>query len=75
MLHHVATLVLAIDEHEPSKVPFYIGGGALAAWAVVLGFFGLRGETFPASQATARGVMGVSVLLVTVAIAMALITS
>jgi hypothetical protein len=75
MLHHVATLVLAIDEHEPSKTPFYIGGGVLALWAVFLGFVGLRSETFPATDGVARGVMGVSVLLVAIAIAMALITA
>jgi len=75
MVHHLATLVLAVDDHEPSKVPFYIGGSVLVAWAVTLGFLGLRGDTFPGNETAARGVMGVSVLLVAVAIAMALITS
>jgi hypothetical protein len=75
MLHHFATLVLAIDDHEPNKLPFYIAGGGLAAWAVILGFFGLRGDDFPANAVAARGVMGISVLLVATAIAMALITS
>jgi hypothetical protein len=75
MLHHVATFVLAVDEHEPNKVPFYIGGSLLAVWAVFLGFIGLRSDTFPANESAARGVMGVSVLLVAIAIAMALITS
>ena len=42
MVHHIATLVLAVDDHEPSKTPFYIGGGVLALWAVLLGFIGLR---------------------------------
>jgi hypothetical protein len=23
MVHHFATLILAVDEHEPSKTPFY----------------------------------------------------
>jgi hypothetical protein len=75
MLHHIATLVLAVDEHEPSKTPFYIAGSVLALWAVTLGFIGLRSETFPATQGAARGVMGISFLLVVVALAMALITS
>jgi hypothetical protein len=75
MLHHVATLVLAVDDHEPSKTPFYIGGSVLALWAVFLGFLGLRSESFPATDGAARGVMGVSVLLVAIAIAMALITA
>src|SRR3954454_23116406 len=73
MLHHLAPIVLAVDEHEPSKTPFYIGGGVLAVWAVVLGVMGLRADTFPANERAARGVMGISVLLVAVAIAMALI--
>ena len=68
-------LLPAVDDYEPSKVPFYIGGGALAAWAVILGFLGLRSETFPGTVAAQRGVMGISALLVAVAIAMALITS
>lgn len=75
MLHHIATVVLAVDDHEPSKTPFYIGGGILALWAVTLGFIGLRSETFPATRGAARGVMGISVLLVAIAVATALITS
>jgi hypothetical protein len=75
MVHHIATLVLAVDEHEPSKTPFYIGGGILALWAVILGFIGLRSESFPATKGAARGVMGISALLVVVALATALITS
>jgi|1186.fasta_scaffold347516_2 hypothetical protein len=75
MVHHIATLVLAVDENEPSKAAFYIGGGVLALWAVILGFLGLRSETFPGGQRGERGVMGVSVVLVAVALATALITS
>jgi len=75
MLHHVATLVMAVDEHEPSKTPFYLGGGVLALWAVVLGFIGLRSDSFPGTDGAARGVMGISVFLVAIAIAMALITA
>ena len=75
MVHHIATLVLAVDDHEPSKTPFYILGGLLAVWAVTLGFIGLRSETFPATSGAQRGVMGISVLLVVLAISAALITS
>jgi len=75
MLHQFATLVMAVDEHEPSKTPFYIAGGILALWAVLLGFIGLRSESFPATKSAARGVMGISALLVVVALAAALITS
>jgi hypothetical protein len=75
MVHHIATLVMAVDEHEPAKAPFYIGGGVLALWAVILGFLGLRAETFPGGERGERAVMGISVALVAVAMATALITS
>jgi hypothetical protein len=75
MVHHIATLLVAVDDHEPSKTPFYIAGGLLALWAVLLGFIGLRSETFPANSGGQRTVMGISVLLVVLALAMALITS
>jgi hypothetical protein len=75
MVHHLAALVFAVDDYEPSKVPFYIGGGVLAVWAVFLGAVGLRGETFPGNETGARAVMGISVLLVAIAITTALITS
>ena len=75
MLHHVATLVLAVDEHEPDKAPFYILGGLLAVYAVVLGFIGIRSETFPGSSGGQRAVMGISGVLVVLALGSALITS
>jgi hypothetical protein len=52
---------------EPSKVPWYIGGGAFVVWAVVLAFVGLRNPTFPVGARGQRGVMGVSLLLAVVA--------
>jgi len=52
---------------EPSKVPWYIGGGAFVVWAVVLAFVGLRNPTFPGGASGQRGVMGVSLLLAVVA--------
>ena len=33
---------------EPSKTPFYLAGGLLAAWAVLLGPFGVSHPDFPA---------------------------
>ena len=48
MVH--ALLVLAAEEAEPSKTGFYVVGGALAAWAVLLGFIGLRSPEFPGSE-------------------------
>jgi hypothetical protein len=68
----VLTTVLAVA--EPSKVPFYIAGGALAAWAVVLAGIGLTRPSFPYSERGGRGVMALSFVLVVAAIAMAIVT-
>jgi hypothetical protein len=72
MLH--ALLVLAAGEAKPSKTPFYLVGGALAAWAVVLAAIGLSRPGFPGAAA-ARGVMGLTAVLVVAAMAVAVITS
>jgi hypothetical protein len=68
MLHLIAA-------DEPSKVPFYIAGGALAAWAVVLAAAGLTRPSFPYSLKGQRGVIAISFVLVVIAIAMAIVTS
>jgi hypothetical protein len=73
MVH--ALLVLAAGESEPSKAAFYICGGLLAAWAVVLSAIGLSRAEFPENAVAARGVMGISVLLVAGTIATAVITA
>ncbi len=69
-----ALLVLAAEEAEPSKVAFYVGGGVLAVWAVVLSLLGLTRPSFPASEGAARGVYGVSAVLVLAAMATAIAT-
>lgn len=38
----------------PSKVPFYLTGGLLAGWAVLLGLTGLRYPEFPGTVGRAR---------------------
>jgi len=73
MVH--ALLVLAAEEAEPSKTAFYLCGGVLAAWAVVLGFLGLRSPEFPGGERGARGVMGISSVLVVATITAAVLTS
>jgi plastocyanin len=67
-----ALLVLA---SAPSKLPFYLVGGCLAAWAVVLAATGLSRPDFPGSRVRARGVMGVSGLLVAGTIGAAIATA
>ena len=73
MVH--ALLVLAAEEAEPSKTAFYLCGGALAAWAVALGFIGLRSPEFPGGQRGERGVIAISAVLVLAAMAAAVLTS
>ena len=65
MVH--ALLVAAAEEAEPSKAAFYIAGGVLAAWAVVLSALGLNRPDFPTSDGAARGGMGISAVLVVLA--------
>lgn len=60
---------------ESSKVPFYIAGGVLAAWAVVLSAVGLTRPSFPGDERGQRGVMLISFVLMALAIAMAIVTS
>jgi hypothetical protein len=76
MLHALLVLAAETAEHaEPSKVPFYVAGGALALWAVVLSAVGIRSQSFPGGDSGARGVMTVSVLLVVAAMATSIITA
>jgi len=60
---------------EPSHVPFYIAGILLAGWAVVLSAVGLTRPSFPAGVRGQRGVMAISLVLMVVAVAMAIVTS
>ena len=74
----MATLIAFAAEAgaEPSKVPFYIFGGLLAAWAVIVSTIGIRShETFPPSRSAARGVIAISVVLILCAMASAVLTS
>jgi hypothetical protein len=57
-----------------SKVPFYILGGALALWAVVLAGIGLQRPQFPYSDRGAGGVMLISLVMIVLAIGAAILT-
>ena len=64
-------MVLAV-----SHVPFYLCGGLLALWAVAVSLLGIRGhENWPGSDGAARGIMGISAVLVVLAMATAVITA
>jgi hypothetical protein len=73
MVH--ALLVFAAEEAEPSKTAFFVCGGLLASWAVVLGVLGLRSPEFPGGASAARGVMAISTVLVVATMATAVITA
>src|SRR5437764_4738151 len=60
---------------EKSKTAFYISGGLLAVWAVVVSVFGITRPDFPHNITGSRGVMGVSALLVASTIGLAVATS
>lgn len=76
MLHALSILATsAASEDAPSKTAFYICGGLLVAWAVLLSAFGMSRATFPPSGAAARGVMALSAVLVAAAMATAVITA
>jgi hypothetical protein len=73
-----ALLTFAADalKDEPSKTPFYIAGCLLFVWAFVVSAIGIsRHREWPPSSGAARGVMGISVLLVIAAMATAVISS
>ncbi|HEX2016427.1 MAG TPA: hypothetical protein VGN69_07010 [Solirubrobacteraceae bacterium] len=67
--------LLATADGEPSKTPFYVAGGLLAGWAVLVSVLGMRRADFPGSRAGARAVMAISALLVIGAASMAVVTS
>ena len=69
----MSALLLAAS--TPSKVAFYIAGGALAAWAVVLAAIGLNRPEFPGNLRGQRTVIGITFTLMVIAIAMAIATS
>jgi hypothetical protein len=69
-----ALLVLGeIESH--SKTAFYIAGGLLVAWGVLVAAFGIQRAGFPASMSQQRAVIGVTVVLVAAAMATAVITA
>jgi plastocyanin len=74
---HLATLHLApILAAEKSRVPFYIAGGVLVAWALIVSVgLGLRRADFPGTVAGQQAVMAISAALVLAALATAVITS
>ena len=76
-MHSALTILAAAESggHEKSKTIFYIFGGLLAVWALVLAAIGMSQATFPATASAKRGVMGISGVLMAAAMATAVITA
>jgi plastocyanin len=54
---------------------FYIAGGALAGWALLLALLGLSRAEFPAGDGQKRAVIGISAILVATAMTAAVVTA
>jgi plastocyanin len=75
-MHSLAVALAPVIAAEKSKVPFYIAGGVLVVWALVVSMgIGMRNADFPGSVAAERGVIAITAVLVLVAVSTAVITS
>jgi len=75
-VHTLALQLAPVIAAEKSKVPFYIAGGILVAWALTLSLgIGLRRPDFPGSLASQRAVMAISAVLVLTAVSTAVLTA
>ncbi len=73
---HSVAIQLAPVLAAKSKVPFYVAGGALVLWALVLSLgLGMRNERFPGNVQGQRIVSAITAVLVLAAIATAVLTS
>jgi plastocyanin len=59
----------------PSKVPFYIAGGVLVVWAVLVAAYGITHVDFPGAKGRARLVMLTTFVLVVATMAAAVLTA
>jgi hypothetical protein len=69
-----AMLVFAAEE-ETSKSAFYIAGGVLVVWAVLVGATGVRRhERWPQTKRSRNGVLALTALLVAATVATSVLT-
>jgi uncharacterized cupredoxin-like copper-binding protein len=69
---HIAPVLAA----EKSKAPYYIAGGVLVVWAMVLSMgIGTRNPSFPSTLRDQRLVMAISAVLVLATVSTAVVTS
>ena len=74
----LATLFAVAVEHSADhgdKTAFYVAAGVFAAWAVVIGVYGVMRPAFPRGDGGTRGVMLVSGVLMLATLATAVITA
>ncbi len=71
----MSALLLITAADEPSKVPFFIIGGALAVYAVILGTIGMQRPDFPSNIRGQRGVIALTTVIAVLAVGAAILTS
>jgi len=59
---HAAGAAAEHEEHK-SELPFFLAGGALSVFAILISVFGFKRPDFPATAAAARGVMTAGAVL------------
>jgi hypothetical protein len=70
-----AIVLAAAEEAEASKTAFYVAGGLLAVWAVLLGAAGLSRAELPGTVTAERGIIGITAVLVAATLSAAILTS
>jgi hypothetical protein len=74
VLHALITFAATEHGEETSKTLFYLAGGILVLFAIVVSALGVARSEFPSSKGATRGVMAVGALLVAFVMAAAVIT-
>jgi plastocyanin len=75
-MHALAVQLAPVMAAEKSKTPFYIVGGLLVVWALVLSLgIGLNRPDFPSTLRGQRGVIAISAVLVLATVAAAVATA
>ena len=73
----ISWIVLAAEAagEEKSHTAFYVAGGALAVWAVLVSAVGITSHNFPGNAGGRLGVIALTALLVVGATSTAIITA
>jgi hypothetical protein len=72
----ISWILLAAEaaEEEHSKTAFYVAGGILAVWAVLISGLGIARPSFPSGTGGRAAVIGLTAVLVVGATSTAIIT-